>query len=67
MVLLKDEMDIVEKIFWSLVIFFGIHFLWLGLLEEYLSLYVGTLVSLVAVSLFIFLARYNKDKTNRDG
>ena len=67
MVLLKDEMDIVEKIFWSLVIFFGIHFLWLGLLEEYLSLYVGTLVSLVAVSLFIFLARNNEDKTNRDG
>lgn len=67
MVLLRDEMDIVEKIFWSLVIFFGIHFLWLGLLEEYLSLYVGTLVSLVAVSLFIFLARNNKDKANRDG
>ena len=65
--LLRDEMDIVEKIFWSLVIFFGIHFLWLGLLEEYLSLYVGTLVSLVAVSLFIFFARNNKDKTNRDG
>ena len=64
---LRDEMDIVEKIFWSLVIFFGIHFLWLGLLEEYLSLYVGTLVSLVAVALFIFLARNNKDKANRDG
>ena len=67
MVRLRDEMDIVEKIFWSLVIFFGIHFLWLGLLEEYLSLYVGTLVSLVAVALFIFLARNNKDKANRDG
>ena len=67
MVLLRDEMDIVEKIFWSLVIFFGIDFLWLGLLEEYLSLYVGTLVSLVAVALFIFLARNNKDKANRDG
>jgi len=30
-------------------------------------LYVGTLVSLVAVALFIFLARNNKDKSNRDG
>ena len=67
MVLLRDEMDIVEKIFWSLVIFLGIHFLWLGILEECLSLYVGTLVSLVAVALFIFLARNNKDKANRDG
>jgi len=28
---------------------------------------VGTLVSLVAVALFIFLARNNKDKANRDG
>ena len=60
-------MDLVEKIFWSLVIFFGIHFLWLGALEEYLSLYVGTIVSVVAVALFVFLVRNNATKADKDG
>tara|TARA_B100001057_G_C22854255_1_gene952146 strand:- start:2843 stop:3016 length:174 start_codon:yes stop_codon:yes gene_type:complete len=55
-------MDLVEKIFWSLVIFLGVHFLWLGGLEEYLSLYLGTAISLVAVALFIFLVRNKEDK-----
>ena len=64
---LKVKMDLVEKIFWSLVIFFGIHFLWLGILEEYLSLYVGTIISIVVVALFVFLVRNNSNKANKDG
>ena len=64
---LKDSMDLVEKIFWSLVIFFGIHFLWLGFLEEYLPLYVGTIISLASVVIFIFLVRNNTNEANKDG
>ena len=64
---LKDSMDLVEKIFWSLVIFLGIHFLWLGFLEEYLPLYVGTIISLVSVVIFIFLVRNNTNEANKDG
>ena len=64
---LKVKMDLVEKIFWSLVIFFGVHFLWLGVLEEYMSLYVGTTISVVAVAVFIFLVRNTANGANKDG
>lgn len=38
-------MDLMDRIFWGLLAFVGIHFIWLGALEKYLSLYAGTAVA----------------------
>lgn len=38
-------------LFWGILVFVGINFLWLGLLEEFVPLWVGTVVGFI-----IFLA-----------
>ena len=38
-------------LFWGILAFVGINFLWLGLLEDYIPLWVGTVVGVI-----IFLA-----------
>jgi len=38
-------------LFWGILVFVGINFLWLGLLEDYIPLWVGTVVGFI-----IFLA-----------
>lgn len=47
-------MDHVERLFWALAIFIGIHFLWLGLVEQYLPVAVGTVVAALAALWFFF-------------
>ena len=47
-------------LFWGIMAFFGINFLWIGLLEEYVPLWVGALVALIAsILLFLFGPREN--------
>ena len=42
-------------LFWGILVFFGINFLWLGALEEYIPLWVGTAIALIAFfALLIF-------------
>ena len=40
-------MDWVERLFWSLAGFIGIHFVWLGLIERHLPLWIGTGLAVV--------------------
>lgn len=46
-------MDLVDRIFWGMVGFIGIHFLWLGLLEAYLHLYVGSALAFAFLIWFV--------------
>lgn len=47
-------MDGVERLFWSLAIFFGLHFIWLGLVEAYVPMMVGTVIAAVLGLYFFF-------------
>jgi hypothetical protein len=35
-------------LFWGILVFVGINFLWLGLLEQYIPQWVGALIGLIA-------------------
>lgn len=35
-------MDLMDRIFWGMVVFLGIHFLLLGFLETYIPFYLGS-------------------------
>lgn len=48
-------MDLMDRIFWGMAGFIGIHFLWLGLLEAYLHLAAGS--ALAFIWLIWFVAR----------
>lgn len=48
-------MDFVERLFWSIAIFLGVHFIWLAWLEDYAPLMVGTILAVV-LSVGFFLA-----------
>lgn len=42
-------------LFWGILVFLGINFLWLGLLEDYIPLWVGAVTALIAfLALLIF-------------
>lgn len=47
-------MDAVERLFWSLAIFFGVHFLWLGFIEAYLPILIGTVIAAAGGLWFFF-------------
>ncbi len=40
-------MDFVERLFWSVAIFLGVHFIWLTWIETMLPIGVGTAVAVV--------------------
>ncbi|MCP4400770.1 MAG: hypothetical protein GY801_26145 [bacterium] len=42
-------MTVGNRVFWGIMLFLGAHFLWLGLIEEYLPLWVGTIVGVAAL------------------
>lgn len=50
-------MDFVEKLFWSIAIFLGVHFIWLAGLERTIPLTVGTVIAVVLAVGFFFAAR----------
>jgi len=50
-------MDFVEKLFWSIGIFIGVHFLWLAGLERTIPLVVGTIVASALAVGFFMIAR----------
>ena len=50
-------MDFVEKLFWSIAIFLGVHFIWLAGLERTIPLTVGTIVAVVLAVGFFLVAR----------
>ena len=52
-------MDHVERLFWSLAIFIGVHFIWLGLLEPFLPVIVGTVIAVVG-GLYFFFRGYRR-------
>jgi hypothetical protein len=49
-------MDKVERTFWSVAIFLGIHFIWLGGLERLVPLWIGTALAVSLVLSFLILA-----------
>lgn len=48
-------MDFVERLFWTVAIFVGVHFIWLAWLERDFSIQIGTVVAVV-LSVGFFLA-----------
>lgn len=46
-------MDLMDRIFWGIVVFLGIHFLWLGLLENFIPLYIGSTLAFVYLLGFV--------------
>ncbi len=46
-------MDLMDRIFWGMVGFIGIHFLWLGVLEVYLHLYIGSALAFAWLVWFV--------------
>ncbi|XWN32658.1 MAG: hypothetical protein ROR55_06030 [Devosia sp.] len=52
-------MDFVERLFWTLAIFFGVHFVWLAWLEDDFPLPIGTTVAAVlSVGFFVLAWRF---------
>ena len=47
-------MDPIERLFWSLAIFIGVIFLWLGLIEELMPIEVGGVVAALGGLWFFF-------------
>lgn len=47
-------MDPVERLFWSLAIFIGVVFIWLGLIEDLLPIEVGGIVAAIGGLWFFF-------------
>ena len=48
-------MDFVERLFWSLTIFLGVHFIWLASLEDIAPIYFGTIISIILVGGFLLI------------
>lgn len=49
-------MDRVERTFWSVAIFLGVHFVWLGGVERVVPLWVGTVLAVALVAGFLVMA-----------
>ncbi len=54
-------MEFGDRLFWGIMIFIGINLLWLGLLENYVSMWVGAVVGLIG--LFAAIKYIPKPKT----
>ena len=48
-------MDPVERLFWSLAIFIGVIFVWLGLIESLIPIEIGGVVAAIGGLWFFFL------------
>ena len=46
-------MDMVDRLFWGILGFIGIHFVWLALLEAHSPLWIGTALAAVAFAWFV--------------
>lgn len=59
-------MTVGNRIFWSIIIFIGVHFVFLGFLEKYVPLFVATIVGTVWMIYFIGFGPkprgYNEEK-----
>jgi len=50
-------------LFWGILVFVGINFLWLGLLEEFVPLWVGTVVGfIIFLAMLIFGPREKEEE-----
>jgi hypothetical protein len=56
-------METGDRIFWGCILFVGVIFLWLGLLERYIPLWVGTVAGISAfLTLLIYGPRPREEK-----
>ncbi len=59
-------MDAVERLFWSLAIFFGLHFVWLGFIEDFVPMPYGSALAAILALFFFFRGyRYFEPKEAR--
>lgn len=42
-------MEFGDRLFWGIMVFIGINLFWLGMLEEYLPMWVGCIVGIAAL------------------
>ncbi len=58
-------MEFGDRLFWGIMVFIGINLFWLGMLEEYLPMWVGAIVGIIAlVATIIFVPRPRTEESN---
>ncbi len=58
-------MEFGDRLFWGIMVFIGINLFWLGMLEEYLPMWVGAIVGIIAVLATIkFVPRPRTEESN---
>jgi hypothetical protein len=61
-------METGDRIFWGCILFVGVIFAWLGLLEKYIPLWVGTIAGILAFfALLIYGPRPKEEKEEKKG
>jgi len=54
-----------DRLFWGIMVFIGINLFWLGMLEEYLPMWVGAIVGIIALLATIkFVPRPGTEESN---
>ena len=60
-------MEFGDRLFWGIMVFIGINLLWLGMLEEYVSMWVGCAVGIAALLAVIKFVPRPKTEENQSG
>jgi len=61
-------METGDRIFWGCILFVAVIFLWLGLLERFIPLWVGTAAGIAAfLALLIYGPRPKEEKEEKKG
>jgi len=60
-------MEFGDRLFWGIMIFIGINLFWLRFLEEYLPIWVGGIVGIVALFATIKFVPRPKTEENQSG
>lgn len=56
-------MEFGDRLFWGIMVFIGINLFWLGALEDYLPMWVGAIVGIIALlSVIKFVPRPKMDE-----
>lgn len=58
-------MEFGDRLFWGIMVFIGINLFWLGMLEDYLPMWVGAIVGIIALLAIIrFVPRPRTEESN---
>jgi len=57
-------MEFGDRLFWGIMIFIGINLFWLGVLQKFVPIWVGTIIGILAAVAFIIYCPRPKTKEN---